>query len=273
MRLVRGLIDLRLFDATGGSDLHARLQLQWLAVECLIRRARLRYLVGLIRSGPVSLVSLLATTGKRDVPERLPWIALVFDDLSQLWLSEPRLAAMPDPRLAVAPWVQLMRDYPGPFHTYIDVIFFAASSCDAKSKLMPVSDVPSVHARTFACEVCQLQFSSEKACLQHCRVKHKMRCYEAQFVDSSGVCPVCRTVLHTRLRVLRHLCDPRRNKPCRQALRDGKVPAMSAETLARCEVEDKLARAHARREGRIHPQAVMSARRSSGLRCGRAAAA
>ena len=81
------------------------------------------------------------------------------------------------------------------------------------------------------------------------------------------------TVLHSRLRVLRHSYDPRRNKRCREALRAGQAPTMSVEDLEQWEASDRLARASARKEGRIHPQAVKTARRASGIRCGRLAVA
>ena len=46
------------------------------SVDCLLRRARLRYLERFLRTSPVELLSLLAVP----VQEPLPWTKLVWDD-------------------------------------------------------------------------------------------------------------------------------------------------------------------------------------------------
>ena len=178
---------------------------------------------------------------------------------------------MPDPAVDLYSWAQLVRSFPVQFRVFVRCLFFSESVCDPTAKLVPPPRALAVP--TFPCEVCGNIVSTAKACLQHCRVKDKMRCYEAQFVDDSGRCPVCRTNLVTRLRVLRHLCDPRRNRKCRLALAEGRVEAQPLESLLAWEHADKVARQQAMREGRIHPQAVGTALRADGRKCGRPAVA
>jgi hypothetical protein len=261
MKVVRALLDRRLYGEGECSDREARQQLGWPALECLITRARLNHLASLLLTGPAALTSLLASTGKPSPHARLPWIGLVLADLSRLWRSDRRLSGMPDPYLDSVSWVRLASSFPVQFRTYVRSLFWLDSGCDPKAASAPhlARGMP-----VFSCEVCSLSFSNEKACLQHCRAKHRLRCYESQFVDDSGRCPVCHTVLHTRLRVLWHLCDPRRNLRCRAALRSGSVATQPPEQVLLWEEADRLARATARKAGCIHPQAVGTALRSTG---------
>ena len=103
------------------------------------------------------------------------------------------------------------------------------------------------------------------------RTKHGVRNMYRMYINSSGKCPVCETFLHTRLRVIAHLSDPRRNIICREAICSGKVTQLSPEEVARLDALDTELRRNAQRAGLSHPTAVTSARRANGAKCGRPA--
>ena len=73
------------------------------------------------------------------------------------------------------------------------------------------------------------------------------------YVDGSGKCPDCQTNLHTCLRVIAHLSDPRRNLPCRNALAGGTFEPLPEEHVATLDAKDRIERRAARRAGRTHP--------------------
>eukprot|EP00973_Karenia_brevis_P027721 3820619-Karenia_brevis.AAC.1 len=91
--------------------------------------------------------------------------------------------------------------------------------------------VMSSTALKFVCELCEAKpaFKSAKALASHQRAKHKFRNPLGAYLDDSGICPVCGTNFHNRVRVLAHVSDTRvRSKvqrlTCRQQLLRGVVP-------------------------------------------------
>ena len=105
----------------------------------------------------------------------------------------------------------------------------------------------------------------------HMRTKHNVRPDMRYYVDGSGRCPVCLTVLHTRLRVLRHLWDKRRNIACRKAIVDGAIARLETEEVEALDDLDKAERKAAKATGHTRPIARGAARKHSGKLTGRAA--
>ena len=110
-------------------------------------------------------------------------------------------------------------------------------------------------------------FGTRKALLQHQRKLHAYKDPVCVYVDSSGVCPACKTIFHTRLRCLAHVCDTRRVK-CRDRILSSGIPPIPPTLLKHLEEQDRLARASARQQGHTHPIAVLSARTCEGKRIG-----
>ena len=110
-------------------------------------------------------------------------------------------------------------------------------------------------------------FRNTQGSLQHQRKKHAYKDPVCVYIDSSGVCPACRTISHTRLRCLAHVCDTRRVK-CRDKILSGGFAPLTPSLLKRLDEQDQLARTSARQQGHTHPIAVLSARTCEGKRIG-----
>ena len=125
------------------------------------------------------------------------------------------------------------------------------------------------------CDICGKggrSFPISKALAAHMRRAHGVRCMYRVFVDGSGLCPICKTYLHTRLRVIAHLSDPRRNLKCREAIHNGTVPRLPDSLVAELDALDTGFRRTAQRAGLSHPVAHKVARRQDGRKSGRPAA-
>ena len=56
---------------------------------------------------------------------------------------------------------------------------------------------------------CFATFATEKALLQHKRIRHGYKDKVTRYIDGSGTFPMCKTNFRTRLRVLAHVTDNR----------------------------------------------------------------
>lgn len=110
-------------------------------------------------------------------------------------------------------------------------------------------------------------FPTEKALNQHMRMKHNYRDPVCEFFDGSGICPICRTNYHTRLRVLNHVCNTRRTK-CRSAILSSDLPRVPLDKLLKLMACDRQARSEAKKQGHTHPIAQGSAYTNLGKRIG-----
>ena len=116
-------------------------------------------------------------------------------------------------------------------------------------------------SNAFVCTRCSgssHSFASQKALDQHCRRVHGIKSSIREFVDGSGICPVCETNFHTRLRVLAHLSDKRRTK-CSSALQSGTFERLPSTEVTRLDQADAQARRAARKNGHTHALAIRSA--------------
>ena len=268
MRVLRRMAGSCRFSSDAESDVRVRGTLGAPSIECIFRAKRLLYVARLARTGPRSLKALLSSTSGIT---GMPWSQLVLADLSALRMSCPaRFAEMPAPAFDSGPWMDLMIEFPTEWKAIVKQYHFPSSVYDDG----PTSRQPLPGAPTFSCSLCigaSCVFSSSKALASHMRTKHGIRNIFRMYVDSSGKCPVCETVLHTRLRVIAHLSDPRRNTMCREAICGGTVAQLSLDEVARLDALDTELRRNAQRAGLSHPTAVTSARRANGAKCGRPA--
>ena len=89
-----------------------------------------------------------------------------------------------------------------------------------------------------------------------------------QYINDSGVCPVCSIVFGSRLRVISHLSDTRRPK-CRERVSAGDFPVLPKSALAKLSDRDRELKRLALREGHTHALASGAAVNAKGHIVGR----
>eukprot|EP00973_Karenia_brevis_P007924 1074663-Karenia_brevis.AAC.1 len=197
----------------------------------------------------------------------LPWVKLVRSDLQLLHSSVPEVRdVLPNPEREPQAWYKFIVDEPERFRSYIRSLSYVASQCDRT--LTAVSD----HTLNFYCELCPMPhpaFKSNKALMSHKRVCHGCRSEMRFYATSSGVCPACGTCFNTRLRLLAHLVDSRRDR-CRNLILHGNFDRIPDVEVQRLDNLDKISRRDARRAGHTHELATCPARRADGRIIGRA---
>jgi hypothetical protein len=88
-------------------------------------------------------------------------------------------------------------------------------------------------------------------------------------LTGSAVCLICRSSFVTRLRLIRHLSDPRPPRDrCRNSILASAIPALPLEEVERLDALDKLARQEARKQGHTVPIAVGTSRTCAGKAIG-----
>ena len=118
-----------------GGDEHVgtaplRRRLGWVDMKCGLRRRRLVFL-GALQGGAPGFLRALTHGHWHDaidgsIPELLPWVATLRQDLSRLWddVKNSGNSALPDPLVGPGPWAELMlkkdkwRDTVRPHQTY-----------------------------------------------------------------------------------------------------------------------------------------------------------
>ena len=150
----------------------------------------------------------------------------------------------------------------------LDKCVFSESALDPNAD----SDHSRVAVGSHVCLLCphpRPAFCTMKALSSHNRAKHGQKNEMRYYVNSSGMCPVCNNMYHTRLRVLAHLCDSRRAR-CRSAIQQGRHEAsrLSSEQVIVLDSFDNQARTDARKAGHTHPIAQVTARTADGKRTG-----
>ena len=108
----------------------------------------------------------------------------------------------------------------------------------------------------------------ESASLSHARSKHKVASPLNKYIDTSGICPVCRTNFFSRTRVLAHVSETRvRNKTgrktCRQRLLVGDFTEIISTVFADAAIASRTERREAQRRGRTHTLATIPAKRQA----------
>ena len=251
-------------DKDNISDVNVRIIGNIPSIDCIMRRARLRFLARIVQSSHSALKATLALSFRG---VRLPWVRAVIEDLHSLHCASLAVqASLPSPGIMEhdSVWFDFMLNQREMWITLVNGYFFAESCLDktaigADARLC-------VSGLTFRCTQCTSQFSNNKALLQHRRSKHGFREPLTRHIDGSGVCPSCRTTFHTRLRLLAHVSD-RRNQTCSLWIL-GNVPSLSNDEIGTLEVNDREARNTARKNGHTHAIASRHAVTASGHKVG-----
>ena len=262
MRAVRRLHGQARFG-DGPTDLQVRMDARAPSIDCLVMRARLRYLRRLLVAQPAGMLALLAS---RPAGHRLPWLSLVAADMQRLRALVSECASLPCPEACAQEWYQFILADAGRWSRVVSMLFFTDSVCDRD--VVAPSAAP---ARPFVCAQCAASFCTARELGQHSRIKHGARCQQRMFAPASAVCPVCGTMFRARLRLLAHLCDSRRPKFWHAILADPvKYPPLSAKMVEELDMQDNELRKAARRAGHSHHLAEGLAIRANGSCIGRA---
>ena len=239
------------------------------SVDCLLCRARLRYLGRMTRAQPPALVALLR---QRVAGRRPAWIELVVRDMARMRVLVARCASLPHPDADPEAWVRRAVDDPKTWAQDVAVLHFTDSICDRGA---PAAEGATV--RPFACADCAVAFATAKQWALHRRTVHAERCPQRQFAviksDGAAPCPVCGTVFAARLALLRHLCDSRR-AACWAVIMasPGRFDRLSASQLAALDDADRLLRKAGRQAGHSHAITPGGCTKRDGTPCGRATA-
>ncbi|CAE8732350.1 unnamed protein product [Polarella glacialis] len=256
-RVVRAIGGCRRFSGGGDTDYQVRVALEFPSVECLLSRRRLVYASRLLRRQPASLIALLQQTSGH---QRMPWTRLLLDNMYLLWRLNPeRLGTLPDPTSEPNPWIVVMRDYPTGWKQLVSTMCFYDSSRQSAAALTSLPLQPSLPMHS--CEVCGVCFRTVRALNSHRRRKHNIRDQIRCFVDESGICPVCETMLHTRLRVIRHIKRAKGSNMCHATIVQGQIPRLACDRIEHLDAIDTKSRREAHQMGFSHPRANLPARR------------
>ena len=243
MRGMRMMRDCSRFDDTAESDLCFRLRFRLPSIDCLIARARLRYLGRLVRHLPQTVVSLLAVVTKG---KRLSWVVKVLQDLAACRALITICSRLPSPYDDTNAWFEFIAEDAARWSHVVSMLHYSHSALD-REKIDTETD-----ALTYGCSVCHASFASAKARDQHRRAKHGVKQEQRFFAKTDGVCPICDAKLCTRLRLLAHLSDRRRTR-CWDEIQ--KSPAdfrLDGDTVEMLDAADRRERTLARRAGHSH---------------------
>lgn len=258
MRVVRRTANRCRFEKTQ-SDLQVRVMLKLPSIECVLMRARLRYLKRVLKTAPRALVAILQLKHKT---KQMKWVALIIEDMKILRARISAFSKMPDPSVEASTWHRFILASPKAWAEAVAMLHFSESRFGQVEQPIALT-IAVVH--TFACDKCGTVFASSRALQSHVRLKHKERCLQRLYADSSGVCSVCKTILNTRLRLIAHLSDTRRDE-CWSEIRahPRKYKRLAAELVADLDDKDRVSRRDVQRQGKSHRTAVGSARTASG---------
>ena len=136
-------------DVSGGpSDAKVRIVLPYPSLDCLLVRARLKYLRRLVCKGPRFLLALLSqkTAAHDDIEGNvltgvgaldlttgplLEWSKLLACDLQKAYETHvAKSLRLPDPSNTAQTWYDFIRWCPSSFDRVVDAIFFTSSICD-----------------------------------------------------------------------------------------------------------------------------------------------
>ena len=267
IRVLRRIAGRCRFQAAGNVTDSALLkELSKPSMDCLLVRARLRYLRRVCKHSSQALF-LLLTLRKGRKP--LPWVTQIISDLHLLKKSvRYHKGRMPGLNAELHEWLALFEDQSA-WNEAVDRIFFT-HSCNDK-----FSSSGQQCVKNYVCDLCapgpdgsRPAWASQRALESHKRTKHKQLSDMRYYVRADGVCPVCSTAFQSRIRCLAHLSDRRRTK-CSDRIRNEQFARIDLATVNELDLADRIARRSAQRSGHSHPIAQGHAVRAGGRVVGR----
>ena len=252
------------FGRTECSDYQVRTALGVPSLDCLVRKRRLKYLSRLAAVDLPALHALLqATDGKGS---RMPWVALLLDDLSVIRNALPRiLGSLPPPLVDATQYWNIASEFPQEWAEIVSN-YFTCSDDPGRSRLPSLAPPSAV---TFQCELCtHAPFASGKALAQHQRISHGQRTAVSMFVGDWRACPVCFTIFASRLHLVSHLADKRvrsktRGTNCGMIFIARNPSCIDSAVLSSLFAAEKVARQQARKQGHTRPTVESAAKRGT----------
>jgi hypothetical protein len=260
MRALRRICDDMNFGKSSLTDYDVRIKVGMPSLDCLLQRSRLRYAQRLISSKHVALLTILATRSSSGC--RLPWVAQLRNDLDDFYNRVSQVRSILPPPGETTKWMHFMTQSPEEWRALVDSLFYTESVCD---RVKTVS-----HDLALSCEICGLMgpcFATNKQLAQHQRIKHGMTNEVKQHIGKESICMRCKVEFNSRLRLIAHVTDRRRNECKQHYLRN--VRALSDAEYRELEEADKAALREARRAGHSHVIAKRPARTACGKQIGR----
>ena len=237
MRVLRRIFGESRYQRTQHTDLEVRRKMQQPSIDCLLMRARLRYVKRLVCNSPPALLAILAS---RVGGEQLPWVKLIVSDLR--WLRENSCVqlfwTLPDPTAAPAAWCDQMAD--PKWGERISRVFFVESVADPPDKRGPAPVGP------HACDICGASFPTYRELASHQTTAHKKRKAYNEYIGDTVTCPVCDHSYSSRQHLLKHLYQ----KQCGVTILNGDYPKAPPQERGRAEQETRELLKQARLQGR-----------------------
>eukprot|EP00973_Karenia_brevis_P006048 822141-Karenia_brevis.AAC.1 len=244
------------------TDVRVRVEMCIPSLDCYVRKRRLKYLTRMCKLDLPPLMALLQAQGR--LQQAMPWSKLVITDFNVLRSFLPRiLGGLPPPEVTAEPYWELLRDFPNEWREIVDQYFTPYD--DAAEPIAAESNVHS-HANQHVCDICNsVAFRTQKALLQHKRMKHKCMSRICDLVPDISVCPVCGTDFIERPRLISHLSDARvrsrkRGTSCHDVFLKSMPPPLSAVEKARLRAKSAADLKKARRSGHTHVMASCPSR-------------
>jgi hypothetical protein len=274
MRVLRRILGRPRYKAGGVTDLFVRTKLIAMSIDCIMRRARLKYIARLVRSGTHIVLNLVSQV---DGDTRLPWMKLLISDFSVLRLELPRIF-VDCPRFDEDPdfYYRMMRNCPNEWKQIVDT--YKTSLNDTENPLLSTSGLDTqvidqpIITKNFACNLCDhgtAIFRTSKALQAHRRTKHVERSAIIQYIADTSVFPVFKVDFQSRLRLVTHASDSRirsktRGTCCRNEILHGAFPLVPEDELTRLNLRDRDGRRAAAKAGHSHEMARVSAKKPQG---------
>ena len=181
---------------------------------------------------------------------------------------------LPGPSDNLKTWMVVFEDK-CKWHQLIQLVYFTDSINDKFKNSNPSGNIHTESTCTHVCMQCPASsdgtrpcWSTAKALASHMRSKHNVLSEFRYFVNSDGICPVCKTCYNSRIRCLAHLSDRRRPK-CANILLEGHTRKLSEVTVLKLDEYDREQRRLAQRQGHSHPIAQTPATTCTGKVVGR----
>ena len=254
------------------TDLEVRVMVGAQSIDSLIVQARLQYACRLANNDKAApLKSLLAS---KPGGKHMPWAVQLASDMQYMYDNSTigNLVKPAGHTESMCTWLHVMKHERAEFQACLNEMSFVGSCLDSDVQVSEDGSIlsPLPGQSIFSCMQCAppVTFSSSKALQSHCRTKHGTRSSVPQYINDSGVCPVCSTVFGSRLRVISHLSDTRRPK-CRERVLAGDFPVLPKAVLAKLSVRDRELKRLALREGHTHTLASGAAVNAKGHIVGR----
>ena len=197
--------------------------------------------------------SVIAPGIVSDIGVTRKWVTLVQEDLRVMWHRVSICSRLPDPATDPQAWSTFIIEEPRAWAQGLACVHFTQSRLDA------TRPVEGVALGSVPCDVCGAMFADQRSMQSHRRSKHKIRAPQRFYADSDGMCCVCLINFQSRLRLIAHLSDTRRDKCWQRICSSRDFPKLPDHKVDELDEIDRVARRNAQRQGRSHVKAVGSA--------------